>query len=238
MRKPNRTTQRRTLFPILHTSRVPPSPSSTNLYSKHHRNPKLFTIYILTPTPIPLLKQRFPLTRMHNSIYSENTTLWPTSLTTKSTCRSPNCRIHSPSSHPPKTRRLRHATNYNTPKPGHRLHSLPVPNTFHMRNNHNQLHLLTSNRPKIPYRILLSQPHGTSNRSCPYPNTMKLYRSNSPNNRSRPNIIYIILPSKLKLRTNPQPYHNPGPRPTNYSTPNSSLMTTGKPHQPSPSTYN
>ncbi|KAF5927576.1 hypothetical protein HPG69_016215 [Diceros bicornis minor] len=64
--------------------------------------------------------------------------------------------------------------------------------------------LSTPDRPEITHRILLHQPHSFSNRSCPYPNTMKLYRSHSPNSCPRPHIISTILPSKFKLRTNPQ----------------------------------
>uniref|UniRef100_A0A671EH57 Uncharacterized protein n=1 Tax=Rhinolophus ferrumequinum TaxID=59479 RepID=A0A671EH57_RHIFE len=91
-------TKRRTLFPILYTSRVPPSSSGTNLYSKHHRDPKLFTLDVLTTTPISFLKQHLPMTSMHNGIYSKNATLRLTPLTTKSTRRSTNLWVHSPSS--------------------------------------------------------------------------------------------------------------------------------------------
>lgn len=162
---------------------------------------------------------------VHNSIYSKNTTLRPTPLTTQSTRRSTNRRLYSPSRHPPKTRRLRHTTNHNNAKPHYRLHSIPISNSISMGNNYNQFHLFTSNRPKIINRILLCQPHGTSDRSHPYPNTMKLYRSNGPNNRTWPYILHTVLPSKLKLRTYPQSYYNSGPGPTDHPAPNSSLMT-------------
>uniref|UniRef100_A0A8C6BRW5 Uncharacterized protein n=1 Tax=Monodon monoceros TaxID=40151 RepID=A0A8C6BRW5_MONMO len=72
-----------------------------------------------------------------------------------------------------------------------------------MRDNHNQLYLSTSNRPKITHRILLSQPYSTSYCSYPHSNPLKLYRGYRPNNCSRPHVVYIILPSKLKLQANP-----------------------------------
>lgn len=136
---------------------------------------------------------------MHNSIYSKDTTLRPTPLTTQSTRRSTNRRLHSPSRHPPKTRRLRHTTNHNNTKSYYRLHSIPISNSILVGNNYNQFHLFTSNRPKIINCILLCQPHGTGNRSHPYPNTMKLHRSNSPNNRTWSHILNTILSSKLEL---------------------------------------
>lgn len=170
------------------------------------------------------------MTSVYNSIHSKNTVIRPTPLTTKSTRRSTNCRVHSPSRNPPKTRRLRHTTNHSTTKPHYRFYSIPLPNIVLMRNNYNQLHLPTPNRPKITYCIFLCQPYSTSNCSCPYSNTLKLHRSNSPNNRSWPHILNTILPSKLKLRTDPQPYHNPSPRLTDHPPPYSSLMTASKPH--------
>uniref|UniRef100_A0A8C6CAS3 Uncharacterized protein n=1 Tax=Monodon monoceros TaxID=40151 RepID=A0A8C6CAS3_MONMO len=68
-----------------------------------------------------------------------------------------------------------------------------------MRNNYNQLHLFTSNRPKIIHRILLSQPHSTRYRSYPHPNPLKLHRSYGSNNRPRPYILYTVLSNKLEL---------------------------------------
>eukprot|EP00069_Balaena_mysticetus_P018391 bmy_11176T0 len=56
------------------------------------------------------------------------------------------------------------------------------------------------NRPKITYRILFCQPHSTCYCSYPHPDSLKLHRSHHSNNRPWPHIIYIILPSKLKLR--------------------------------------
>uniref|UniRef100_A0A8C0I2J8 Uncharacterized protein n=1 Tax=Balaenoptera musculus TaxID=9771 RepID=A0A8C0I2J8_BALMU len=72
-----------------------------------------------------------------------------------------------------------------------------------MGNNHNQFYLSMSNRPKITHCLLLSQPHGTCYCSYPHSNPLKLHRGYRPNNHPRPHIVYIILPSKLKLRTNP-----------------------------------
>uniref|UniRef100_A0A8C0CTN7 C2H2-type domain-containing protein n=1 Tax=Balaenoptera musculus TaxID=9771 RepID=A0A8C0CTN7_BALMU len=69
--------------------------------------------------------------------------------------------------------------------------------------NHNQFYLSMPNRPKITYRILFCQPHSTCYCSYPHPDSLKLHRSHHSNNRPWPHIIYIILPSKLKLRASP-----------------------------------
>ncbi|TKC35800.1 hypothetical protein EI555_001319, partial [Monodon monoceros] len=48
------------------------------------------------------------------------------------------------------------------PTLGPTVYSIPFPYAFLMRDNHNQLYLSTSNRPKITHRILLSQPYSTT----------------------------------------------------------------------------
>uniref|UniRef100_A0A8C9NZP8 Uncharacterized protein n=1 Tax=Spermophilus dauricus TaxID=99837 RepID=A0A8C9NZP8_SPEDA len=65
-----------------------------------------------------------------------------------------------------------------------------------MRHNHNKLNLHTTNRPKIPHRLLVSKSHSTSNCSNYDSNPLKLYGSYSTNNCPRINIFYIILSSK------------------------------------------
>lgn len=134
---------------------------------------------------------------MHNGIYSKNTPLWTSPLTAKSTRRSSHRRLNSLSCHPTKTRRLWHATNYNCTDSNNQLHSIPIPHVIPVRDNYNQLNLPTPNRPKISHRIFLRQPYGPSHCSRPNPNTMKLYRSNSPNNRPRSHLFNAILPSKF-----------------------------------------
>uniref|UniRef100_A0A8C9B1U7 C2H2-type domain-containing protein n=1 Tax=Phocoena sinus TaxID=42100 RepID=A0A8C9B1U7_PHOSS len=69
--------------------------------------------------------------------------------------------------------------------------------------NHNQFNLSMPNRPKITYHILFCQPHSTCYCSYPHPDSLKSHRSHHSNNRPWPPIIYIILPSKLKLRASP-----------------------------------
>ena len=100
-----------------------------------------------------------------------------------------------------------------------------------MGHNYNQLNLPPSNGPKITHRILLCKPYSTRHRSHPYPDTLKLHRSNRPYDCPRPHILHTFLSSKLKLRTNPQPNHNSSSRPTNAPSTNSHLMTTSKSNQ-------
>uniref|UniRef100_A0A4W2GAA9 C2H2-type domain-containing protein n=1 Tax=Bos indicus x Bos taurus TaxID=30522 RepID=A0A4W2GAA9_BOBOX len=72
-----------------------------------------------------------------------------------------------------------------------------------MRHNYNQLNLPPSDGPKITHRIFFCKPHSTCHRSHPYPNTLKLHRSNHPGNCPWLYILYTFLSSKLQLRTNP-----------------------------------
>ena len=55
MRKSNRTIKRRTILSILHFNRIFAPPSSTSLYSKHHRLPQFPYNPILNSTPTKLL---------------------------------------------------------------------------------------------------------------------------------------------------------------------------------------
>eukprot|EP00069_Balaena_mysticetus_P005901 bmy_18191T0 len=130
-----------------------------------------------------------------------------------------------------KTQGLLHATNYSSTQTPDRIHSIPFSYALFMRNKHNQFNLSTPNSPKITYRIFFHQPHSTCYCSYSHPDSLKLHRSHRFNNRPQPHIIYIILPSKLKL---PQPNYNLSPRPTNPPPTNSHLMTTGKPDKLSP----
>lgn len=166
------------------------------------------------------------MTSVHNSLHGKDTPVRSTPMTTKSPCRSPNCRLNSPRSRTTQARGLRHATNYYPTKPNNQLYGISLPDIIPLRYNYNKLNLPPSNRSQIINRILISKPYSPSNRSCPYSNTMKLHRSNSPNNRTWPHLLYIILPCQYQLRTNSQPNHNSGPRPPNCTTPHSRLMTT------------
>uniref|UniRef100_A0A5F9DJ87 Uncharacterized protein n=1 Tax=Oryctolagus cuniculus TaxID=9986 RepID=A0A5F9DJ87_RABIT len=94
-----------------------------------------------------------------------------------------------------------------------------------MRHNYNQLYLSPANRPQITHCLFISEPHSPSNRSHPYSNTMKLYRRHRSNNRTWPYFLIIILPSQFQLRAHSQPNHTTSPRPTDYSSANSSMMT-------------
>lgn len=154
-------------------------------------------------------------------------------MTTKSPCRSTYRRIHNPSSYSTKTRRIWHNTNLNYYRPCNQNNILPIYPTVSMRNNYNQLHLLTTNRPKIPNCIFFRKSHSTSNCSHYNPNTIKLYRSYHTYNRPRTYLLPTILPSKHKLRTNPQPNHNYNPRATNNLPTDSNLMNSSQPSKPS-----
>lgn len=156
MRKSNWTTKRRTLLLILYFNRIPPTPSSSPLYPQFHGLPKFSHNSILNPASAKLLIQYFPMTGMHNSIHSKDTSIRPPLVTTKSTRRGPYCRLHSTCRCTPKTRRLWHDTNYNPTKSPDQFHSIPLHNIISMRHNHNKLYLSPSNRSKIPNCILLS----------------------------------------------------------------------------------
>lgn len=97
MGQPGRATQRRLLLPILYTIRVSTPLSRACIYPKYHRLPKFLDYAILKPTPNRLLIQRTPMVSVHNGLYSKNTPIRPTPLTTQGPRGSPNCRLHSPS---------------------------------------------------------------------------------------------------------------------------------------------
>lgn len=165
---------------------------------------------------------------MYDSIYNQNTTVRRTSMTTKSPRRSPNCRIYNPSSDPPKTRRLRHNTNFHNSRPSNKIPSLSIHHTLIMGHNHNQLNLLTPDRPKIINCLLISKPHSSSHHSHYNSNTMKLHRSYNTNNCPWSDIITSILPCKHQLRTNSQSNYNYSSRTTNNFSTNSNMMTISK----------
>ena len=199
MRKPHRMPICRPLFLVLHTSGIPALTSRTNSYSKHNRIPKLPNSSILGTTNTQLLIQCLHMTSMHNSLYSKNTTIWTSPLTTQSPRRGPNCRLYGPCSNPTKTRRTWHNMDYTTPKSSHRLHSISIHHVIIMRHNHNQLNLPSSNGPEVTHRILFRQPYSTCYRRHPHPNTLKLHRSHRPDNRPQPHVLHTFLPSKLQL---------------------------------------
>ena len=199
MGKPNRTPKCRPLFLILHTSRIPALTSRTNSYSKHNRIPKLPNSSILGTTNTQLLIQCLHMTSMNNSLYSKNTTIRTSPLTTQSPRRGPNCRLYGSCSNHAKTRRTWHNTDYTTPKSNHRLHSISIYHVIFMRHDHNQLNLSSSNRPEVTHRILFCQPYSTCYRHHPHPNTLKLHRSHRPDSPPRPHGLHTFLPSKLQL---------------------------------------
>lgn len=234
MRESNGPPKRRILLPVLHTSRLSTTTSCTNLHPGLNGHSKPLANTALNCSPTNLMKHESPMTRVYNSLHGKNTPLWSTPLITESPCRSPHCRLYSPSSHPPQARRLRHPTHHNSTWPSHWTNGLPLHNALHMGNNYNQLPLPSPNRPQVTHRLLLSQPHGLSHCRRPNSKPLKLYRGHSTNNRTWPNLLPAILSSKLKLRTSTQPNNTPSPGPTNPTTPNSHLMAPRKPHQPCP----
>lgn len=150
-------------------------------------------------------------------------------MTAKSTRRSTNRRINSTSSYFTKIRRLWNYTNNSLyPTPNHKP-LLPIHYPITMRNSHNKLHLLTPNRPKISNRLLLNQPHSSSNHRYSYTITTKLHRCYSPNNRPWSNIFHTILSSQHKLRTHQQSNYNLSSRITNHSPINMHLMNLSHP---------
>lgn len=175
---------------------------------------------------------------VHDGFYSKNTPVRPPLVTTKGTCRGPYCRLHSTRSRTTKARGIWHNTNYNSTKPPNQPDGIPIHTIVTMGHNYNKFYLSTPDGPKIPNRILFCQSHSTCYCGSSDPNTMKLHRSNSSDNRPWSNIIHTILPSQLKLRTNPQPYHNSRARPPNPPPLNSCLMTASKSHKPSPPSNN
>lgn len=155
MRKSSRTIKRRLLLLILHASRIPAPISYLNLYTEHHWLTKPTHHPILNSNATTLLNIKTYMTSMHNSIYSENTTLWLAPLATKGTRRSTYRRINSTGGHPAETRRIRHNTNFNNLRPHLRTYSLPIHNIITMRYSNNQLNLSTPNRSKITNRLLI-----------------------------------------------------------------------------------
>lgn len=196
MRKPNRTPERRILLSILYISRIPTPPSNPIIYAKHNRLTKHITHPVFSPNTHTHLNSQTYMISMHNSIHSKNTTIWLTPLTTKSTRRSTNRRINSPGSYSTKAWRLWHNTNHNNSRTNYNIHVLSIHNTFSMRHSNNKRNLPTTNGLKITNCILIRKPHSSSNYSYPNPNTLKLYRRNSPNNCPRSHIINTILSSK------------------------------------------
>ena len=82
MGKPNRTSKRRPLLLVLYPSGIPAPTSHTNSYSKHSRIPKLPNPSILGTTNTQLLIQCLHMTSMHDSLYSKNTAIRTSPLTT------------------------------------------------------------------------------------------------------------------------------------------------------------
>lgn len=99
MMRSNRTTKHGTLLLILYTSRITSLPYSTDLHPNLYRLPKFSTDPLLNSTPSHLLKKCFPMVRIHNSIHSKDTPIWPPPVITKSTYRSFHRWNHSSCSH-------------------------------------------------------------------------------------------------------------------------------------------
>lgn len=156
----------------------------TILYHNRNKQP------MNRPPPVASLLGRLP---------SKNTTLWPSPMTTKSSCRSPNRRLNGLSSHSTKTWRVRHHpnnTNYTNDKD---RHIYTIHRNILMRSNLSQPYMSTTDRPKIPNRLLISKPYGPSHRSHPGPNPLRFGRGHSPNNCPWFHIINTILLSQHHL---------------------------------------
>lgn len=191
MRTTSRTTNRRHLLHDIY-------PSNINTITNSHPIPKQLIQY---PHPILHNNQHnrpmnrpIIMTRLLSCIYSKNTTIWPSPMTTKSPCRSPNRRLHSTSSNSPKTRRLRHYPNNASHTNNKNRYIYTIPNYLPLRSNPSQPNMPPTDRFKITNRILINQPHRLSNRSNHNSNPVKPSRGHSPNNCPWIHLIYTILP--------------------------------------------
>lgn len=193
MREPGRTTQRRHILSLLHTGRL------TTPISCPAPTTELKRISIPTytgprnPARINLLRRQDLMSRVCLSLLGQNTPLWRPPMAAKSTRRSPNCRVHDPSRGAIKTRRIRYNTNSGSTEPTNQRTQLPLYCTRSLGRNHNRLHLHTTNRPKVPNRLLLRKPYGISSRGYFNPNPLRIHRSTNSDNRPWTDIIRPIL---------------------------------------------
>lgn len=199
MRQPNRTPERRPVLPILHSSRLPASPNRLTMDPRQFRHFKSSSNPIPGTTSARFVIQYPVMTGMHNGIYSKNALVWPSSMTPKSSRRSSYRRVHSSRRSTTQIRGIRYNTNYRPTKSIDKFNSVSFHDAIHMRNNYNKLYLFTPNGLKILNCLLLGKPHSPSNCSGTHSITMKLHRSNSPDNCSWPYIIHTVLSSQLQL---------------------------------------
>uniref|UniRef100_A0A8C8RZ98 Uncharacterized protein n=1 Tax=Pelusios castaneus TaxID=367368 RepID=A0A8C8RZ98_9SAUR len=95
MREPNRTSKRRNLLLILHPNRIPSSSSCPKFPPHQQRHSIPYYTPTKPPNHLKLMDPHNMMNRHTHCIYSKNTAIRITSMTPKSTCRSPYCRIHN-----------------------------------------------------------------------------------------------------------------------------------------------
>nr|CAJ90462.1 NADH dehydrogenase subunit 4 [Lepidochelys olivacea] len=226
MKWPNKTTKCKNLLPILYPHWI--SPTTNRPLIPMHRKRFLINMYNTTKSThyTKLMNLYNMMICTTNSLYNQNTTMRLTFMMTKSTCKSPNCKLNNPSRSITKTKKMWYYPHYNNTKPLIKNTLLPFHGTRIMKGNHNWFYLLTTNKSKIINRLLISKPHKTNHRRNTNTNPMSLHRRNYTYNRPWLNVINTLLPSQHKLRTNSQPNTTTSPKYTTPTPPNKSMMTT------------
>lgn len=164
MRKPTRTPKCWYLPTLLHPHQLPTT-TSHNLTPTHtNRHPPPNNIRINPSHPYQLMGSCSIRPRPTISIHSKSTSIWTSPMTAQSTCRSSNCRINTTRCLTLKTRRIRHHTNHPPTRPPLKPSTLPIPYPSLMRSINNKLNLPTSNRPKVPHRLLFCKSYRSSHR--------------------------------------------------------------------------
>lgn len=136
---------------------------------------------------------------LYTRLSSKNAIVRRPSLTSQGTCRSPGRWVYNSCRCLTKARGLRHNTNIShTGAPNERT-KLPLHYFCAVRDYYNWLNLPTPNGLKVPYRLLLRQPHRPSSWRHFNSNTMRLYRRPYSYDCPRFNVLSPLLPSKHQL---------------------------------------
>lgn len=112
MRKPTRTTKRWHLPPLLHTRQLPSPPHRYHPPPQSNRHPLPPHVQTITPRSFILLIRPNIKPCATHGLHGKSPSIWPTPMVTQSPRRGSNRWLNATSSPSPKTRRLRHHTNY------------------------------------------------------------------------------------------------------------------------------